>query len=637
MIPKLQVKIILSFLTILFFCLRAEAQQKPNILWVVIEDTSPQFIGCYGDKTAKTPNIDELAKKGVRFTNAFSTGTVCSPSRSTIITGARTFEMGTGNHRSQYPIPDFIAGFPTYLRKAGYYTSNNYKKDYNTSSQEKITKQAWDESSKTAGWWNRKSGQPFFAVFNFMGSHQSRTMTNPYDVYVKQVLDTLPKALQTGDNDFKVPPIFKDTPEMRHQLARIYNGISLTDYNIGKILNRLKKDNLMDSTIIFFYADHGEAMPKGKTNGIDLGHRVPFVVYFPEMYKNLSPFGTGGVVTDQLIDFADLAPTLLNLAGADVPAYMHGRNFLGKNSAPEAKQLLLSSDGSEGASNVMRTITNGKMSYSRAFMPFMPQMFYEKYFDFSDILQQMRKDFKNNSLSEIQKQMFETGTTEYLYDYDKDPWQTNNLAKDPRYKNLIEKMREDLKDSIIKNKDVMFLPGYELDQVSKNTTPYEFRLNTKDYPIADIYKAASLSGIKTETALKQQLALLHHANKIVRYWAALGLKSQGSKLQNYKKEILNSSNDSYMPVRIILASICYDHFLNQQAKQILIKTLSLAEEEKLQLLTLQMLIYQQNNKEFIPNVEELLAQKSTKPEAREVSELFLYVVKGTPLHYTTFW
>nr|WP_294900989.1 sulfatase-like hydrolase/transferase [uncultured Pedobacter sp.] len=109
------------------------------------------------------PNIDQLAKEGVRFTNAFSTGTVCYPSCSTIITGTRTFEMGTGNHRNYYPIPDFIEGFPTYLREAGYYTSNNYKKDYNnTSSQEKIAKQAWNESSNKTGWWKRSSGQLLF-------------------------------------------------------------------------------------------------------------------------------------------------------------------------------------------------------------------------------------------------------------------------------------------------------------------------------------------------------------------------------------------------------------------------------------------------------------------------------------------
>lgn len=104
---------------------------RPNILWLTFEDTSPQFIGCYGDSLAKTPTMDKLAAEGVRFTSAFSTGTVSSPSRFCLITGMTPTTMGTGNHRSHYPIPDFVHGFPKYLKDAGYYTSNNYKTDYN--------------------------------------------------------------------------------------------------------------------------------------------------------------------------------------------------------------------------------------------------------------------------------------------------------------------------------------------------------------------------------------------------------------------------------------------------------------------------------------------------------------------------
>lgn len=632
----------IKYITFLVLCVslifnKAEAQKKPNILWLVIEDTSPQFIGCYGDSVAKTPNIDKLAKEGVRFQNAFSTGTVCSPSRSTIITGVRTFEMGTGNHRSYYPIPDFIKGFPYYLKQAGYYTTNNSKTDYNTTDAQRLIKNSWNESSKKAGWWNRKNGQHFFSVFNFDDSHQSRVMTNPYEIYTKQVLTNLPKSLQTQDTDFKIPPIFKDTPEMRHQLTRIYNGISLTDYYIGKIIDSLKSDGLLDSTIIFFYADHGQAMPKGKANGIDLGHRVPFVVWFPEAYKNLSPFGTGGVVTDELIDFADLAPTLLKLAGVEVPDYMHGRNILGTKPTHATKNLFLTSDGSECVANVMRTITNGNLSYTRAFMPFMPQMFYSKYFDFSEILQQMRKDFKDNKLSDTQRQMFETGVTEYLYDFKNDPWQINNLAKDPKYKSIIAQMRKNLKDSIIKNKDVMFLHEYEIDKISKTTTPYQFRLNNIDYPIEEIYKTALLTGVNTKSTLVKQLSLLNHSNKYVRYWAAIGLKSQGILIKDYRNQLFSKLDDSYLPVKVILASICYDNFNDNKSKNILNDFLTIKNEEKLNLLTLQMLIFQKNNIEFVPTVKQLLTQKDITGNLRDGAEVFLYKTIGTPLKYETYW
>jgi arylsulfatase A-like enzyme len=107
-------KLLLLFLMIMGNI--AFAQSRPNILWITIEDTSPQFIGCYGNANARTPVIDKLAAEGVRFSNAFSTGTVCSPSRTAIITGVKTYKTGTGNHRSKYPVPEFIKGFPNYLQ-----------------------------------------------------------------------------------------------------------------------------------------------------------------------------------------------------------------------------------------------------------------------------------------------------------------------------------------------------------------------------------------------------------------------------------------------------------------------------------------------------------------------------------------
>ena len=320
----------LFFLPAIFFS-TVQAQERPNILWLTFEDTSPQFIGCYGNKNARTPVIDHLAKEGIRFTNAFSTGTVCSPSRTCIITGVKTYKTGTGNHRSKLPIPDYIKGFPYFLKKEGYYATNNAKTDYNLVNTGDFIKEAWDESSSKAGWWNRKPGQPFFAVFNFMTSHQSVKMYDPYQMYLDKCLNKIPENERIGENEFDMPPFYRDSPEMRKQFARVYNSMKLTDSLIGEILDRLEKDHLKDSTIIFLFADHGDGIPRGKANGINLGYRVPFVIWFPEMYKHLSPTGTGGVVSDGLIDFEDLAPTMISLAGGVVPDYLSGKIFIGKN------------------------------------------------------------------------------------------------------------------------------------------------------------------------------------------------------------------------------------------------------------------------------------------------------------------
>ena len=355
---------------LVFICFSGFAQQ-PNILWITIEDTSPQFIGSYGNKDSRTPVMDKFTKEGVQFMNAFSTGTVCSPSRSTIITGVKTYELGTGNHRSNYAIPSSIKGFPYFLKQAGYYTTNNSKTDYNVAKANEFIAETWHESSGKAGWWNRREGQPFFAVFNFNDSHQSRTMTNPYDWYVTEVLEQLPEEERIGENEFDMPPFYRDSPEMRKQMARVYNSLKLTDNRIGELIARLEADGLLDETIIFIYADHGEGMPRGKTNGINYGYRVPFTIWFPEKYKDMSPWGTGSS-TDELICFEDLAPTLINLAGGNVPAYLKGRVLIGEERSPETELLFLSSDRSDNGIDMVRTVTDGRYVYSRNYMPFMP-------------------------------------------------------------------------------------------------------------------------------------------------------------------------------------------------------------------------------------------------------------------------
>src|SRR5690554_5678649 len=363
--------ILLSLNSVLFaFGNKQGEANKPNILWVTIEDTSPQFIGCYGNETSCTPVIDKLAEEGVRFTNAFSTGTVCSPSRTAIITGVKTYQTGTGNHRSKYPVPDFMKGFPYYLQQQGYYTTNNVKTDYNVANEKAFIAEAWNESSNKAGWWNRQPGQPFFAVFNYNESHQSRTMTETYDWYLKNVLEHLAPEERIGENEFEMSPFYRDSPEMRKQFARVYNSIKLTDNRIGELLARLEADNLKDSTIIFFYADHGEGMPRGKTNGINYGYRVPFVIWFPEMYKHLSPWGTGGAIISEPVDFTDLAPTLISLAGGEIPEHIQGRPFIGKKRSEPTDYLHLSSDRSDNGIDMVRTVTDGRFVYSRNFMSY---------------------------------------------------------------------------------------------------------------------------------------------------------------------------------------------------------------------------------------------------------------------------
>lgn len=596
--------------------------QKPNILWITIEDTSPEFVGCYGNKDARTPVIDGLAAGGVLFTRAFSTGTVCAPSRCTIITGVKTYETGTGNHRSAFPIPEFIKGFPSYLQQQGYYVTNNNKTDYNIAGQQEFIAATWNERSLHAGWWDRKPGQPFFAVVNFEDSHQSRTMTHPYAWYENHVLSQLPEADRISDSDFEMPPFYRNSPEMRKQFARVYNSIKHTDNKIGKLLNRLKNDGLMDSTIIFFYGDHGEGIPRGKTNGINLGYRVPFIIWFPEMYRHLSPW-KGGEASDELISFEDLAPTLISLAGGEVPAYMKGRVLIGKDRTPPVGKLFLSSDRADNGIDMVRSVTNGRYFYSRNFMPYMPEARYIRYMEIADIKNIMRKDLEENRLNALQKQLFEPRPAEFLYDVVQNPWETRNLADRAEMQPLLNEMRRALKKNVLESKDVMFLPEYEIGLISARQTPYAFRLDEATYPLEAIYAAASLAGRRGEDIALQQLAFLKDANKIIRYWAITGLRSQDHEiLARNKAQLTAAMRDSYPPVVITAAAICYDLFRDKNAEQTL-KEYCLQENQDLALMAVNFLLYVEAPGPFVETVKEVYNRKDIVYDLSAATKDFL--------------
>ncbi len=632
----------LIFLSVLFFknpVIYAQKDSKPNILWLVIEDTSPQYIGCYGNSAVNTPNIDGLASTGVRFSNAYSTGTVSSPSRSTIITGVKTYKTGTGNHRSNFPIPDFIKGFPYYLKQAGYYTSNNSKTDYNTSDAKRIITDSWNESSATAGWWNRKPGQPFFSIFNFGDSHQSRTMTNPYHMYEKQVLDLLPDSLEVSDNDFQMPPFYKDTPEMRKQLARVYNGVSLADYKIGQILSRIEKEGLMDSTIIFFYADHGEGMPRGKSNGIGQGYKVPFVVWFPEIYRHLSPWGTEGVVTDEHIDFSDLAPTILSLAGVDIPEYFDGRAFLGSQREEAKKYLFVSNDGCENSFNLDRTVIKNNLLYTRHFTPYSPQLRWIHYFIYGEISRLIINDYNNGKLSDQEAIVMEPREGEYLYDLSADPWEMHDLSNDRAYREELDQMRRALEKNIVDSKDVLFNTEYELKKLGDRITPYEYRL-LDDYDFNSIWEAAKYAGLRDAKSKNEQIRLLNSPAKVTRLWAAIGLKSQSSFDETEITQISHHLFDPYPPVQIFLASTLYDMNKNREAREVLEKYLS-GSDPDLVLMVLHNLHYMQRKGDFIEQLVQLEEKMGTESRNMELPkqslQVLLYRLIDQPLEMEFFW
>ncbi len=292
----------------------AAAADRPNILWITSEDNGPQ-LGCYGDPYAVTPNIDALAEKSLRYHRCWSNAPVCAPARTTLISGMYATSLGGHHMRSGVTLPPGMKLYPEVLREAGYYCTNNSKTDYNFA---KATG-GWDDSSKNAHWRNRgDESTPFFAVFNYTVSHESKIRVRPHTL----VHDPAAAPL---------PAYHPDTPEVRHDWAQYYDKVTEMDAMVGARAEELEEDGLADSTIVFYYGDHGSGMPRSKRWPFDSGLRVPLLLHVPEKFKDLAPddYVAGGE-TQRLTAFVDMGPTAISLAGVKPPSNMQGVPFAGQ-------------------------------------------------------------------------------------------------------------------------------------------------------------------------------------------------------------------------------------------------------------------------------------------------------------------
>ena len=327
-------RLLLLFLTLSInsACQDGATLEQPNIVWITAEDMSP-VLGYLGDSYAITPNLDKLASESVIYTHAFATAPVCSPSRAALINGSMASAQGTHQMRSAFPLPASWKGFPSIMRQAGYYTTNNVKTDYNSGHADAIIEASWDENSDTADWRGRAPNQSFFSVFNHMVSHQSRSMVWPYAEFQRVVQsELLPQEIHDPAKA-PVPPYYPDTPVIRKTIARFYDCVTVMDKQVGQIIDKLEEDGLLDNTIIFFYSDHGSGLPRHKRALLDSGMHVPLLIRFPDKYKHLAP-ASAGEKLDRLVNFADFGPSVLSLVGLDIPDFMQGIPFPGTNPRP---------------------------------------------------------------------------------------------------------------------------------------------------------------------------------------------------------------------------------------------------------------------------------------------------------------
>jgi len=546
----------------------AEKPERPNILWITVEDMSPN-LGCYGDKYAITPNIDRLAGESVRYTNVFVTAPVCSPMRSCLVSGVFASSLGTANLRSQFPIPAEMTGYPSYLRTAGYYCTNNVKTDYNTSSARRIIKASWNECSTKAHWRGRKGNQPFFAVFNDTTTHQSRSMVWPYQKFQQQVQSKLSDSERHDPAKAPLPPYYPDTPVTRRTVARYYDCVTVMDKNTGRILKQLEDDGLADDTIVFFYSDHGAGMPRHKRLILDSGIRVPLLIRFPKNCAHLAPAGPGKTV-DRLVSSVDFPPTLLRLAGLAVPKYMQGRPFLGPDPAKPPAHIYATRDRVDEAYDVARCVRDANWLYVRNYMPHLSYNQPSYYSDLGEIRNDITKLAASGKLTSAAQKHYAgpTRAMEELYDTGNDPHQIDNLARSPKHAERIDRMRKLLRKWMIETKDLGFIPECELAAGTKGTTPYEKARSNKPFPLERILSAAELVGGGPKV-MDRQVKLLKDADAAVRYWAAVGLRALGKKALPAADALTAALGDASPAVRIEAAWALVDLDKGDRALELL--------------------------------------------------------------------
>jgi uncharacterized sulfatase len=506
---------------------------RPNILWLTAEDIGPHLHAC-GDNYSTTPNLDRLAARGCIYNNAWSNAPVCAPARTTIISGVYPTATGSEHMRSMTRMPAGWKMFPGYLRDAGYYCSNNVKEDYNLEKPEGT----WDDSSRNGHWRNRKSGQPFFAVFNHEITHESqirRSTTNQH------FLHDPAKA--------PLPAYHPDTPECRKDWAQYYDNITTMDTQIQTRLDELEKDGLTQDTIIFFYGDHGPGMPRLKRFPYDSGLHVCILAVFPEKFRHLAPKDYAlGTRSNRLVGFVDLAPTMLSLAGVKAPDFYQGLSFSGPYEAPPRTYSFGFRGRMDERYDLMRTARDQRYSYVRNYNPHKIYGQHIAYLWETATTAVWDRLHQEGKLKPPQTYFWETKPPEELYDLETDHDEVKNLASSPDHKNVLERFRKAHMEHERAVKDIGLLPEAEIHARAKKAAPYEVGHDPKQYAFDRVLAAADLASSKKAGVTAQLIKAMEDSDSGVRYWAATGILIRGAeevnKAHSHLKKALNDVSPS---------------------------------------------------------------------------------------------
>ncbi|MBN1158792.1 MAG: sulfatase-like hydrolase/transferase [Bacteroidales bacterium] len=495
--------------------------ELPNILWILNEDASAYWMGCYGNSFATTPNIDKLASEGFLYTHCYGMS-ICGPSRNALITGVHNAASGHEYFGSFFPKSAIVHTYPEYLQQAGYYCTNNSKTNYNALSikigdkwDDGVIKipEIWDESSNKAHYRNRPEGAPFFAVFGRGPSHEGNT--HPPMIPIED--------LRHDPSELPLAPYHPDTPEMRHGYAQYYDRVEEMDAQVGELLQELEDSGLADNTIVIFCTDHGGTFARSKRYVYETGTHVPLIIRIPEKYKYIYPAKKPGQKIDRLVNFVDFSPTFLSIIGIPIPDFLQGDAFLGAQKTKDPEYTFMTRQRADERYEMMRAVRDKQYRYIRNYMPFRIYLQHHEFLFGAPSAQSWEDAFRAGRTNEVQSRYFRTKPVEELYDTENDPWEINNLADDPAYAGVLEKMRKAMTDWQKEIRDAGVFHETEYDHIlSEHNSMFDY-MRSPSCPFDELLEAMNLAVLGGPEDVDTYIEYLQDENSAMRYWGATGL------------------------------------------------------------------------------------------------------------------
>ena len=517
---------------------------RPNILWLTFEDTSAYELSVYGNDAISMPNLAELANDGIVFSRANSTGPQCSPARSSLISGNYASRYGADHHRAPVDVAPHRLFFPALMRKAGYFTTNNSKRDYNAIQSDSDVAAIWDEYDNKATYNSkkRKANQPFFSVFNAGNTHMSRLTS--YHIEGRRNF-----TQSAGVAPDATPSYLPDLPEIKSDYQFHLEGVTDIDKWIGIFIDDLKAKGLHDDTIVFVYSDHGGSSPRGKGflyNSTSL--HVPFVVHVPKKYQHLIK-ESKTTLKDKMVSFIDFGPTVLSLAGVKTPEEMAGQAFLGAFANHNRELNFSFRTNQELHYDPMRSVTDGRYSYIRNYLPRKPL--------------QLRNDFQwgmpsnialddfahSNAGAATKNQYYQAKQNEYLFDLSSDTFELVDLSRseNPTHQRQLEKLRNAVQGHITEIQDLGFVPV-----AFKKGKAYEDWV-ADDFPFDQLYSLVEAVATASTDNLQTFIDALNSKHPVIRFWAAQGMAelTSSNQLTSAPSALLKVSKESVAAVAVV--------------------------------------------------------------------------------------